>query len=89
MDCPCTNVPDLVSLLKSWVAYWLPLVLGDETPPQKVINPYALLDGPFRTFWRNRMTGKGKSRRISLAALMLYSKRLFPSLPEQMVKDKI
>jgi len=88
-ECPCTNVPDLVALLKSWVAYWLPLVLGDETPPQKLGDPYSLLDGPFRTFWRNRMTGKGKKRRLSLAALMLYSKRLFPALPEQMVNEKI
>jgi len=89
VECPCTNVPDLVSLLKSWVAYWLPLVLGDETPPQKLTDPYSLLNGPFRSFWRNRMTGKGKRRRLSLAALMLYSKRLFPALPEQMVEEKI
>lgn len=88
-DCPCTNVQDLVSLLKSWVAYWLPLVLGDDTPPQKISDPYSLLDGPFRTFWRNRMTGKGKKRRISLACLMLYSKRLFPALPVEMVEQKI
>lgn len=88
-DCPCTNVPDLVSLLKAWVAYWLPLVLGDDTPPQKLTDPYALLDGPFRVFWRNRMTGRGKRRRLSLAALMLYSKRLFPALPSQMVDEKI
>jgi hypothetical protein len=71
-ECPVDNVPDLVSILKPWVAYWLPLVLGDDTPPQKITDPYSLLAGPFKSFWRNRMTGKGKQRRISLAALMLY-----------------
>nr|UJQ92719.1 MAG: putative RNA-dependent RNA polymerase [Narnaviridae sp.] len=88
-DCPGTSVPELVSILKPWTAYWLPLVLGDDLPPQKVADPYSLLDGPFRTYWRNRMTGKGRRRRLSLATLMLYSKRLFPALPEQMVSEKI
>jgi hypothetical protein len=88
-ECPVNDIPELVSLLKSWVAYWLPLVLGDDTPPQKVTDPYSLLSGPFRSFWRNRMTGKGKNRRLRLAALMLYSKRLFPPLPESLVKSKI
>lgn len=88
-NCPSTSVPDLVSLLKPWVAYWLPLVLGDDLPPQKISDPYSLLDGPFRTFWRNRMTGKGRRRRLSLACLMLYSKRLFPALPLEMVEQKI
>lgn len=35
------------------------------------------------------MTGKGKRRRLSLTALILYSKRLFPALPSQMVDEKI
>nr|UJQ92705.1 MAG: putative RNA-dependent RNA polymerase [Narnaviridae sp.] len=89
LDCPGTNVPELVSILKPWVAYWLPLVLGDDVPPQKLVDPYSILSGPFRTYWRNRMTGKGRRRRLVLASLMLYSKRLFPALPEQMVSEKI
>nr|UJQ92675.1 MAG: putative RNA-dependent RNA polymerase [Narnaviridae sp.] len=83
------DVSSLVKYLKTWVAIWLPMVLSDDLPPNSPEDPYEILAGPFKTFWRNRMTGKGKTRRIILASLVLYSKRLFPALPQDVVVEKL
>lgn len=83
------DVASLVKYLKIWVAIWLPMVLEDDLPPGSPLDPYEILDGPFRTFWRNRMTGKGKTRRIVLASLVLFSKKLFPALPKDVVQEKL
>jgi hypothetical protein len=88
--CPVSDITELVDGLKSWVAYWLPHVLKDDTPPQFFSDPYEILDSAFRRYWRNRMTSKKSRRRnMELASLMLYSKRLFPKLPESIVEQKI
>lgn len=38
---------------------------------------------------RNRVTGSGTARRIRVGALLLYSKRLFPSFTAEMVREKV
>jgi len=85
---PSSSVPELMSILKSWTAFWLPHMLKDDTPPQR-FNPYSLISSSFRTFIRNRVTGGGKSRKIRIGALLLYSKRLFPSFTAEMVREKV
>jgi hypothetical protein len=77
-----------MSILKSWTAFWLPHMLHDDTPPQR-FNPYSLISPSFRKFIRNRVTGAGKSRKMRVGALLLYSKRLFPSFTEEMVREKV
>nr|WPR18448.1 MAG: hypothetical protein [Chemarfal virus 191] len=77
-----------MSILKSWTAFWLPHMLKDDTPPQR-FNPYALCSNNFRKFMRNRVTGSGKSRKMRVGALLLYSKRLFPSFTKEMVREKV
>jgi len=37
----------------------------------------------------NRKTGDGKKRKIKIGALLLYSKRLFPSFTGEMVREKV
>jgi len=77
-----------MSVLKQWTAFWLPHMLHDQTPEQR-FNPYSLCSGPFREYIRNRVTGGGKQRKIALGALLLYSKRLFPSFTKEMVREKV
>nr|UJQ92750.1 MAG: putative RNA-dependent RNA polymerase [Narnaviridae sp.] len=85
---PSSSVPEIMSILKSWTAFWLPHFLHDDTPPQR-FNPYSLISSSFRRFIRNRVTGSGKSRKFRIGALLLYSKRLFPSFTKEMVRDKV
>jgi len=85
---PSTSVPEVMSILKSWTAYWLPWFLGDDTPPQR-FNPLSLCSPSFRRYILNRKTGDGKKRKIKIGALLLYSKRLFPSFTGEMVREKV
>jgi hypothetical protein len=63
-------------------------MLGDDTPVQR-FNPYSLITSEFRKFIRNRVTGGGKARKYRIGALLLYSKRLFPSFTVEMVREKV
>jgi len=85
---PSSSVPELMSVLKQWTAFWLPHMLNDQTPVQR-FNPYELCSNEFRRFIKNRVTGHGKSRRIRIGALLLYSKRLFPAFTAEMVREKV
>nr|UJQ92849.1 MAG: putative RNA-dependent RNA polymerase [Narnaviridae sp.] len=85
---PSSSTPEVMSILKSWTAFWLPHLLHDDVPPQR-FNPYSLISPSFRKFMRNRVTGDGKARRFRIGALLLYSKRLFPSFTADMVREKV
>lgn len=85
---PSSSVPEVMSILKNWTAFFLPWFLGDDTPPQR-FNPLSLCSSGFRAFLMNRKTGNGKSRKIRIGALILYSKRLFPSFTGEMVREKV
>jgi hypothetical protein len=37
---PSSSVPELMSILKQWTAFWLPHMLKDDTPDQR-FNPYG------------------------------------------------
>jgi len=63
-------------------------MLKDDTPEQR-FNPYSLITSDFRKFIRNRVTGGGWSRKVRIGALLLYSKRLFPSFTQDMVREKV
>lgn len=85
---PSSSVSELMSILKQWTAFWLPHMLHDQTPEQR-FNPYSLCSSSFRTYIRNRVTGGGTKRKIAIGALILYSKRLFPSFTKEMVREKV
>jgi len=86
-----TDLPCLVKQLKTFVSGFIALALHDELPsgfsPSLAWNQ---LTPPAKRYIRTRILSKRNlARKIGLAAMINYSKRLFPQLPQAMVGTKL
>jgi hypothetical protein len=81
---------DVITFIKNFVSFWIPYVLGDELPPGLQDAPFGILTPQARRFLQIRLKkGLSTRRAISLAALINYSKRLFPRVPKEFVRLKV
>jgi hypothetical protein len=86
-----TDLKVLVKELKTFVSGFFPMVLGDELPEGFVIDGlWSKFSTHARSYLQPRFSNKRNLvRKIRLAALLNYSKRLFPNLPRELVDAKL
>ena len=85
------DLPVLVKQLKTFVSGFFPMVLGDELPVGfDSKGAWTYFSTPARRYLQPRFLSKRNlARKLRLAAMLNYSKRLFPNLPRALVDAKL
>jgi len=85
------EIGDVVSFIKNFLSFWIPFSIGDDLPPGMPEPPYHVMTRHARSYFQNTFGSGGRfgKRIIRLAGIMTYSKRLFPSVPQSFVDEKL